>query len=114
MAEAIVTPQQFWIRNEEGKVWGPLAASSLELLVPQGVFPGKLQASTDGLSFAMVGRFAELREVLEQDLWGIDPSEIPADDPVSQVETGPVSPADVAPSPVAPPPKSRQLLHEKG
>lgn len=92
-------PQQFWIRNHEGKVWGPMAAASLGLLVPQGVFPGRLQASTDGRTFAMIGRFRALREELPEDTWGIDPSEVedevPADAPADDA-----IPADALGTPV--------------
>ncbi|MDF1563912.1 MAG: J domain-containing protein [Deltaproteobacteria bacterium] len=71
-----VTPQQYWIRNDEGKRWGPLQASTLELLIPQKLFKGQLQASADGENFVQIGRFPELREVLDTEWWGVDPADV--------------------------------------
>ncbi len=103
-------PRQYWVRNDKGKVWGPLTFASVELLVGNGMITGKLQASRDGLSFVYPGRLPDLREAFPQELWG-DTSE-PLDEPVDAP-----APAGAAPGvparlgrPAAPPPGGPPVL----
>ena len=102
MSEAPAEPQRFWIRNDQGKVWGPMAPTTLALLIPQGVFPGRLQASTDGLSFAMIGRFPNLREGLPESYWGVDPAEVAAAEAVDPTTLAPVEDEALDPTTLAP------------
>ena len=43
-----VQPLQIFVRNDKGKVWGPLMPASVELLIDSGVIDGRVQLSTDG------------------------------------------------------------------
>ncbi|MFW6369332.1 MAG: molecular chaperone DnaJ, partial [Myxococcota bacterium] len=103
-------PRQFWLRNDKGKVWGPLQASTIQILLENNALPGRLQASTDGLSFAMIGRFEDLREYVPVELWGVDPAEIgvageaaPTEQKAGAGTGGPVAPTGAEP-PRAPAP----------
>ncbi|RMG18858.1 MAG: DUF4388 domain-containing protein, partial [Deltaproteobacteria bacterium] len=103
MSEDAPQPKSYFIRNDKGKVWGPMQASTLAILIPQGAFPGRLQASEDGERYAMIGRFAELREVLPQEVWGVSPDEVAAGAAPAEAAAAPpgavptVSPEDLAP-----------------
>ncbi|HLL04899.1 MAG TPA: hypothetical protein VK539_30210, partial [Myxococcaceae bacterium] len=68
MAEGEV--RQYFVRNEKGTVWGPLALSTIELLIETGSIQGRLQVSEDGLNFAFPGRFPHLRDAFPRELWG--------------------------------------------
>ncbi|MBI5548224.1 MAG: DnaJ domain-containing protein [Deltaproteobacteria bacterium] len=63
-------PQQYWIRNDKGKVWGPLTFATIEVLLGNQAMPGRLQASRDGVSFVDPGRIPELRDAFPKALWG--------------------------------------------
>ncbi len=63
-------PLQIWVRNEKGKVYGPLTAVSAELLVDNGIITGKLQISTDGNNYVYPGRMPGVRMVFPKELWG--------------------------------------------
>ncbi len=62
--------QQVFVRNDQGRLWGPVTPQTLELLIDAGHIAGPIQLSTDGLQFAPPGRFPELREFVPHDLWG--------------------------------------------
>ncbi len=63
---------QIFVRNREGKVFGPIEPSTVELLIDGGVLQGLLQVSTDGESYALPYRFPELRDFFPRHLWGDD------------------------------------------
>ena len=63
---------QIFVRNREGKVFGPIEPSTLELLIESGVLQGLLQVSTDGERYALPFRFPELRDFFPRHLWGDD------------------------------------------
>lgn len=63
-------PLQVFVRNEQGKVWGPLTLQSVELLIDSGMIPGRVQVSKDGLNFAFPGRFPGIRRAFPRELWG--------------------------------------------
>ena len=61
---------QIFVRNREGKVFGPIEPSTVELLIESGVLQGLLQVSTDGERYALPFRFPELRDFFPRHLWG--------------------------------------------
>src|SRR5574338_610622 len=63
---------QIFVRNREGKVFGPIEPSTVELLIESGVLQGLLQVSTDGEKYALPFRFPELRDFFPRHLWGDD------------------------------------------
>jgi len=63
---------QIFVRNREGKVFGPIEPSTVELLIESGVLKGLLQVSTDGEHYALPFRFPELRDFFPRHLWGDD------------------------------------------
>ncbi len=63
---------QIFVRNREGKVFGPIEPSTVELLIDGGVLQGLLQVSTDGESYALPYRFPQLRDYFPRHLWGDD------------------------------------------
>jgi hypothetical protein len=63
---------QIFVRNREGKVFGPIEPSTVELLIDGGVLQGLLQVSTDGERYALPYRFPELRDFFPRHLWGDD------------------------------------------
>src|SRR5262252_7704765 len=63
---------QIFVRNREGKVFGPIEPSTVELLIEGGVLQGLLQVSTDGEHYALPFRFPELRDYFPRHLWGDD------------------------------------------
>src|SRR5215472_1983528 len=63
---------QIFVRNREGKVFGPIEPSTVELLIEGGVLNGLLQVSTDGERYALPFRFPELRDYFPRHLWGDD------------------------------------------
>ena len=63
---------QIFVRNREGKVFGPIEPSTVELLIEGGVLQGLLQVSTDGESYALPYRFPHLRDFFPRHLWGDD------------------------------------------
>src|SRR5687767_2510122 len=68
MAEGDV--RQYFVRNDQGTVWGPLALTTIELLIDSGSMPGRLQVSEDGINFAAPGRFPHLRDSFPREHWG--------------------------------------------
>lgn len=89
MAEGEV--QQYFVRNDKGLVWGPLALTTIELLVDNGIISGKVQISEDGLNFAFPGRFPHLRDAFPREMWG------------DVVVPGPTAPATPRPAIEVPP-----------
>ena len=63
---------QIFVRNREGKVFGPIEPSTVELLIESGVLQGMLQVSSDGEHYALPFRFPELRDYFPRHLWGDD------------------------------------------
>ncbi|HEY1335512.1 MAG TPA: hypothetical protein VGF31_14715, partial [Myxococcaceae bacterium] len=61
---------QIFVRNREGRVFGPIEPSTVELLIESGVLQGLLQVSTDGERYALPFRFPELRDFFPRHLWG--------------------------------------------
>jgi len=61
---------QVFIRNDKGKIWGPLTLSTVSLLLDNGMVEGKVQVSQDGINFAFPGRFPALRDAFPRELWG--------------------------------------------
>jgi tetratricopeptide (TPR) repeat protein len=86
---------QIFVRNREGKVFGPIEPSTVELLIESGVLQGLLQVSTDGERYALPFRFPELREFFPRHLWG--------DDSRKDVQLDAEAPADPGPGAGAPP-----------
>ena len=99
MAEGDV--RQLFVRNEAGTVWGPLAPSTIELLLANGVMKGRLEVSEDGVAFAPPGHFPAVRELIPR-LWSAGAAPSPAPSPA----IAPPPPAAHAPPPasVAPAP----------
>ncbi|WPB75504.1 DnaJ domain-containing protein [Archangium violaceum] len=89
MAEGEV--RQYFVRNEQGTIWGPLALPTIELLIDNGVIQGKLQVSEDGINFAFPGRFPHLRDSFPRETWG------------DVVPPGPSAPAPAPGAPAAAP-----------
>ncbi|KFA94392.1 hypothetical protein Q664_03145, partial [Archangium violaceum Cb vi76] len=88
MAEGEV--RQYFVRNEQGTIWGPLALPTIELLIDNGVIQGQLQVSEDGINFAFPGRFPHLRDSFPRETWG------------DVVPPGPSAPAPAPGAPAAP------------
>ena len=63
---------QIFVRNREGKVFGPIEPSTVELLIDGGVLQGLLQVSVDGESYALPYRFPHVRDFFPRHLWGDD------------------------------------------
>src|SRR5690349_7517555 len=63
-------PQQLFVHNDKGKLWGPITLATLELLLDNGLIDGRIQLSLDGVNFVFPGRFPELRDSVPHELWG--------------------------------------------
>ena len=68
MAEGDV--RQYFVRNDQGTLWGPLELPTIELLIDNGAIQGRLQVSEDGLNFAWPGRFPHLRDAFPREITG--------------------------------------------
>ncbi|HYH94412.1 J domain-containing protein, partial [Hyalangium sp.] len=99
MAEGDV--RQYFIRNDKGTLWGPLALPTIELLLDNGIIQGRIQVSEDGINFAYPGRFPHLRDAFPRELWGdvIAPG---ATVQVAKAELPPEMLGQSAPAPVLP------------
>ena len=100
-------PVQVFIKNEQGKVWGPLALSTIELLLDNGLVKGRVMVSSDGVNYALPGRFPELRGAFPRALWGVDvpPGEEPSPElaaPATLVALGEDEPSPSGSRPAAP------------
>jgi len=56
--------KRYWVRNEQGRVWGPFPAEQLARL--KGQITGKAQVALDGRSFRPVSEFPELQPFVVQ------------------------------------------------
>ena len=63
-------PLQIWVRNDKGRIWGPLMPATLELLFDNSLIPGKVQVSLDGSNFVYPVRLPEVRDSVPPELWG--------------------------------------------
>src|SRR5688572_26717537 len=99
MAEGEV--QQYFVRNDKGLLWGPLALQTIELLVDNGIISGKIQISEDGLNFAYPGRFPHLRDAFPRELWG--DVVVPGPTSPAPARTAVIIPPEVSGAPAAPP-----------
>jgi len=107
---------QIFVRNREGKVFGPIEPATVELLIDGGVLQGLLQVSTDGESYALPYRFPEVRDFFPRHLWGDDNrrdvqlDSAPAESPVAATlfgaGDGPGEPSSVLAAPGDLPPPS--------
>ncbi|MDP3237503.1 MAG: molecular chaperone DnaJ, partial [Myxococcales bacterium] len=61
---------QIWVRTEKAQVFGPLAPTSVELLLDNGVITGRVQVSLDGANYVFPGRMPGIRMVFPKALWG--------------------------------------------
>ena len=64
------TTLQVWVRNDKGRVFGPLSPPSVELLLDNGIIDGRLQVSTNGIDYVFPGRVPGLRVLFPRALWG--------------------------------------------
>jgi len=99
-------PIQIWVRNDKGKVWGPLMPATLELLFDNQLIPGRVQLSLDGANYVYPARLPEVRDVVPQELWGeggAPAAAAPAPAAPSKIPGGPPS---LAPAAARPPPPS--------
>lgn len=61
---------QIWVRTEKAQVFGPLAPTSVELLLDNGIITGRVQVSLDGANYVFPGRMPGIRMVFPKALWG--------------------------------------------
>jgi hypothetical protein len=62
MSEDSADPVKYWLRNEQGRVWGPYTAEALGRL--RGQLTGKCEVALDGKEFRPSAEFPELTDVL--------------------------------------------------
>src|SRR6218665_2570269 len=101
MAEGDV--RQYFVRNDQGAIWGPLELPTIELLIDNGAIQGRLQVSEDGINFALPGRFPHLRDSFPREMWGDVVPPGPAR-PAPQAPAGAPAPIPGAPAAGPPPP----------
>ncbi|HSP77241.1 MAG TPA: molecular chaperone DnaJ, partial [Myxococcaceae bacterium] len=87
--------RQYFVRNDKGTLWGPLALSTIELLIENGSIQGRIQVSEDGINFAFPGRFPHIRDAFPRELWG---------DVIAPGPTTPIAPPAAPAAPMAGPP----------
>ncbi len=63
-------PVQLFVRTDKGATYGPLAPTSIELLLDAGVVTGRVQISLDGLNYVFPGRVPGIRMAFPRALWG--------------------------------------------
>jgi len=90
MAEGEV--RQYFVRNDQGTIWGPLALPTIELLIDNGSIQGRIQVSEDGINFAFPGRFPHIRDAFPRELWGDVIASGPSTPVGGAVPTGPSMP----------------------
>jgi hypothetical protein len=61
---------QLWVRTEKAQVFGPLTATSVELLFDNGIIVGRVQVSLDGENYVFPGRMPGVRVIFPRELWG--------------------------------------------
>ncbi|MBS1152654.1 MAG: repeat/DnaJ protein, partial [Myxococcaceae bacterium] len=103
-------PLQIWVRNDKGKVFGPLMPATVELLLDNGLIAGKVQVSLDGSNYVYPARMPEVRDSFPPELWGeggppvtspaLDPAPAPSKMPGGRPPTlgGPGAPAGRPPT----------------
>ena len=64
------TPQTLFVKDETGKVHGPLTFSAVGQLVASGILKGRVQMSVDGFQYADPGKFPNLRDLFPRSMWG--------------------------------------------
>src|SRR6476659_3503450 len=99
-------PVQVFIRNEQGKVWGPLELPTVTLLIDNRLVAGRVQVSRDGVNFVYPGQLPGIRDAFPRELWGdvIAPGPMPAAEPSGPPTTlvlgGDEPPMSLTPFPV--------------
>ncbi len=63
-------PSEYWVRDDQGAVYGPLSHATIALFLENGMFRGALLASDDGVRFDVPGNFSDLREAFPRGFWG--------------------------------------------
>lgn len=98
---------QYWLRNEQGRVWGPYTLQALERL--RGQVTEKWDASTDGRAFLPVVEMAELRALAAppREVQRVVRAAAPAPEQLSRIASRLTPPqgAPAAPQASAPPPQ---------
>jgi tetratricopeptide (TPR) repeat protein len=69
---------QIFVRNDEGRVWGPIALPTVELLIENRLIKGVLEISLDGVNFKPPGEMTELAGQLPAVLLGSAAGEVSA------------------------------------
>src|SRR6267143_6698891 len=91
--------KQYWIRTEQGRVWGPYPIEALERL--RGQLTEKAQASLDGKEFRSGIDFPELRSLLTERK--VAPAPPPSTPPPPRTHPTPPPPGA---HPTPPPPRT--------
>jgi len=78
--------QQIFVRDGEGKVYGPLEPVTVELLIDGGVLNGALLVSTDGVRYGSPARYPALKDYFPRHLWGDDGESLAAGGAVPVLE----------------------------
>ncbi len=63
-------PQQVFVRNAQGQVWGPISLPSVELLFENGALAGPVHVSQDGVTFVEPGALPDIRDAFPRAVWG--------------------------------------------
>lgn len=99
---------QYWLRNEQGRVWGPYTLQALERL--RGQVTERWDASTDGRAFRPVVELAELKPLAmpAREVQRVVRAAVPVPDPVARIASRLTPPqgAPAAPQASAPPPQA--------
>jgi tetratricopeptide (TPR) repeat protein len=107
--------QQIFVRDTEGKVYGPLEPGTVELLIDGGVLNGALLVSTDGVRYASPARYPQLKDFFPRHLWADDGQPLATAEAVPTLRPAQASapaaqrpvPQATSAAPVAPPPAAR-------
>ena len=62
-------PTQVFVRNAEGKIWGPIEPQSVLLLLEGGLLVGPLEVSINGLDFTTPDLVPEFADEVPRELW---------------------------------------------
>lgn len=96
--------QQIFVRDGEGKVYGPLEPVTVELLIDGGVLNGALLVSTDGVRYGSPARYPGLKDYFPRHLWADD------GEPLATAGAVPVLVAGDVAMPATPPPAAAPAL----
>jgi tetratricopeptide (TPR) repeat protein len=91
--------QQIFVRDGEGKVYGPLEPVTVELLIDGGVLNGALLVSTDGVRYGSPARYPGLKDYFPRHLWADD------GEPLATAEAVPLLLASDVATPATPAPR---------